>query len=540
MKVCVLVSAYRKPAAKKSEQTSEPGSNVPSELNAAFHGPAGACIEELVELDDYDRTPAHYFSDTKEYEFETYPLYKSTSYRDVRALVHSKKYDCFFVLCDGAKDEDRAGEDVLRALEEFNVPYTGANLEHYDPSKLEMKMQAFYSNIPVPEWCVFNQKLTSLADMANEITKSGIVGMRDDDLADEIKLEHPLIVKHPHGFNSVGMTKDSKCTTVSQLRMQVNKMVDNFHSALVERFIEGEEVTVLALQTKNGTKVLPPVKMRFSDGEDFKHFDLKWRTYDDIEWIPMDIDDPAYEEVMRIGKEAFDVMLGGVGIARSDLRICRKENKVYFLEINPNPGIMYPPGAEGSADWILRYNSKTFGHREATTALIEAALQLHQNKKKTSTIDFKPGIGFHCRAENNIRKGNTVFKREGEEVTVCTRAYVAQHNKFYSEELTQAFTWPLSPDRHVFAIRNADYKKWTPLIHSCEPNLIFNAAHSLDLVACRFIAKGEVLTIDYATFCALDKPFHCQCASSACRKVVVYNEEVQKKYERNTLVRPNK
>ena len=86
----------------------------------------------------------------------------------------------------------------------------------------------------------------------------------------------------------------------------------------------------------------------------------------------------------------------------------------------------------------------------------------------------------------------------------------------------------------------ADYKKWTPLIHSCDPNLIFNAAHSLDIVACRFIAKVEVLTIDYATFCAADKAMPCQCASSACRKVVVYNEEVQKKYERNSFLRPKK
>lgn len=37
--------------------------------------------------------------------------------RQVRDLARSKKYDVFVNLCDGAFDEDRAGQEVVDALE---------------------------------------------------------------------------------------------------------------------------------------------------------------------------------------------------------------------------------------------------------------------------------------------------------------------------------------------------------------------------------------------------------------------------------------
>ena len=55
-------------------------------------------------------SPAHFFdkSDT-EYTFTQVPLKKATAYRQIRELVKSGKFDVFYNLCDGAKDEDRAG-----------------------------------------------------------------------------------------------------------------------------------------------------------------------------------------------------------------------------------------------------------------------------------------------------------------------------------------------------------------------------------------------------------------------------------------------
>lgn len=50
--------------------------------------------------------------------------------------------------------------------------------------------------------------------------------------------------------------------------------------------------------------------------------------------------------------------------------------------------------------------------------------------------------------------------------------------------------------RGVWAMWGADPATWKPLNHSCDPNTWL---HGLDLTARRGIAKGEELTIDYAT-----------------------------------------
>ncbi|KAL5477965.1 hypothetical protein EMCRGX_G024832 [Ephydatia muelleri] len=161
--------------------------------------------------------------------FERVPLHKASSHRDVRSLVYSKKYNVFFNLGDGAADEDRAGEDVVRALEEFNVPFTGADLKHYDILKPDMKMIAYYNDIKTPKFFVF----------------------------------------HRHD------PPTCKCCSFEDLARELTTFVKNHNCAMVEEFIVGDEVTVLTVATPKGTKVLPPVRVNFPPGEDFKHFDLK-------------------------------------------------------------------------------------------------------------------------------------------------------------------------------------------------------------------------------------------------------------------------
>eukprot|EP00198_Chlamydomonas_reinhardtii_P014391 XP_001703728.1 predicted protein [Chlamydomonas reinhardtii] len=61
-------------------------------------------------------------------------------------------------------------------------------------------------------------------------------------------LRFPLIVKHPGGYGSVGMTKDSKVHNEEQLWKQVARFVGSFGGALVEEFITGREFTVLVVE----------------------------------------------------------------------------------------------------------------------------------------------------------------------------------------------------------------------------------------------------------------------------------------------------
>ncbi len=58
-----------------------------------------------------------------------------------------------------------------------------------------------------------------------------------------------------------------------------------YGGALVEQFVAGREFTVLVAE--NGADPAQPltylpVECRFSNGEEFKHFDLKWKDYDSM------------------------------------------------------------------------------------------------------------------------------------------------------------------------------------------------------------------------------------------------------------------
>ena len=226
---------------------------------------------EIKNIFSYVVTPAYYFTEADSpYTFESFNLKKTTSYSEIRNLVHSKRFDVFFNLCDGAKDNEFAGEEVVHALEEFNVPFTGADSKHFDPPKTEMKMIAYYNDIKVPNYFV----------------------VRDVPSVEELRrltsaLKYPLIVKHPQGYASIGLTRTSKCLQFEDVVREVEAFVNKYQCALVEEFIVGDEVTVLAVATPTGIKVLPPVLMNFPPGEDFKHFNLKWKDYENMKWVPV-------------------------------------------------------------------------------------------------------------------------------------------------------------------------------------------------------------------------------------------------------------
>ena len=468
---------------------------------------------ELNGLDDYLITPAHYFSgEDCPYTFESVSIKKANSYSHVRSLVHSKKFDIFFNLCDAAKDEDRAGDDVAQALEDFNVPYTGVDMRHPDLSKPDTKMIAYYNNIKTPKYFVVQDvpPAEELAQLASA-------------------LKYPLIVKHPHGQNSIGLTRTSKCWTLEDLTRELTTLVDKYKCAMVEEFIVGDEVTVLAVATPNGTKVLLPVHMKFQPGEDFKHFDLKWKDFKNMGWVPVSDDDPARAEIDRVGKVAFEAICG-VGYGRCDLRVDRTTNDVYFLEINSNAAILYPPGSECSADWILRFDP-TFNHRDFITAVIDTAFLNHKKRQPLYKVAFEPVKGYHLVAACPIAKGSVVFADEGMPFPIAMRPHVEANWSDAGKGPLFRYAWPLSSDALVYIIRDNDRSKWRPLDHSCEPNLIFATPHSLKCIAARDIQHSEELTMDYATFCDVTmKEFDCHCGTPSCRRRISVTEKVIDKY----------
>lgn len=465
---------------------------------------------ELKEFEgDLIQTPQHYFTnaDAGEYVFSLELIKKATAYKQIRQLVMSKKYDVFYNQCDGAKDEDRAGLEVVQALEEFNVPFTGSMSKYYEMTKPDMKMVCFYYGIPTA-----NHALLSVEDEEGIPTSCA-------------HLRFPVIVKHMSGYSSIGMEKNCKVHTMEELVTRAKAFMEVYQFALVEEFIVGDEATILVCNDSSqpdGIRVFPPVKVNFPPGEDFKHFKLKWESYEGMEWQLVAEDDPALSKMLQTARKAFQHMMGGVGYGRVDVRINRETDDVTFLEINPNCGIMYPYGQEGSADWILRLNPD-FHQKEFAILQINDAIERNKQNQKVYVRKFNPKRGYHLCAACDLPKGHIVFFDEGQHQRLCTKPFVRQYCK--NEEAYRDFAenaWPVGGEGHYYALWDHDPAQWRHFNHSCTPNMHFAGRRSLNVITTRAVKKGEELTMDYRQFMdSTMPPFQCNCQSLNCAGLIV-------------------
>jgi len=390
--------------------------------------------------------PARYLPSHKWAHFE---IKKATAVRQV-AEIARQGFDAIVNLCDGAWDEDRAGVEVVQALERLNVPFTGAGSAFYDPSREAMKMACRAAGVLYPNYAI------------NDVERA---------LAE---LRFPMIVKHPNGYSSIGITRESRVTDSRELRNECARVAEEFGGALIEEFIEGREFTVLVAEARTPAELawaLTPVEFRFPEGESFKHFDLKWKEFQQMETAP--VEDAALTEAAARVFAA----LGGTGYGRCDLRM-NAAGEIYLLEINPNCSIFYPEGLFGSADFILA--NEPAGHRGFLEHLLRCAA------RRCSKVELRHdrSNGFRLFAARDIHAGDVVEAYE-----------------------TRLRMRPPNSD-----------KEWRPIDHSCEPNLISRGS---DLIAKIFIAKGTPLTVDYQGLSSIFwESFVCRCGASACHKFI--------------------
>lgn len=271
-------------------------------------------------------------------------------FEQIRALAE-KQFDVFINLCDACVDEDEAGIQVVEALEQLRLPFTGARSDFYDPSRAMMKCACQQAGIPSPPFLFVSTE--SQVEHAAE------------------RMCFPLIVKHPNGHSSVGLLKESRVENVSQLRTQAHRIIAEYGGALIEEFIDGREFDVLVVENADAPTepfAYPPVEFLFPPNESFKHYDLKWVNYDSLKCVPCD--DPALAARLQAMAKKMFVVLNGSGYGRCDFRV-NAHGDVYLLEINPNCGIFYPPDELGSADYILLQHPE--GHRGFIERIIRAA-----------------------------------------------------------------------------------------------------------------------------------------------------------------------
>jgi D-alanine-D-alanine ligase len=427
-----------------------------------------------------------------EHEFHHEFLDKISAFSQIKARQR-QGFDVYVNLCEGYRDSDVPSIDVIHALEDLNLPFTGPSSRLYDPPKDLMKLVAISSGVGVPAW---------------EVVDPG-----DDVLAGASALRLPLFVKPSAYGDSMGIDEHSLVATPEELQQQVAAKLPEFGRLLVEEYVDGREFTVLVMAGPDPAQppaALTPIEFVFPPGPHFKTYDLKVTQFHPECNVPCTEPDLAD----RLKAAAIQVFTGftGEGYARMDFRV-DAAGRIFFLEANFTCSVFYPQGYQGSADYILAFDG--IGQAGFLRAIIDEGLARHARRQLPYAV--KPsGDGFAMFAARDLPCGSVAFEGEGKPQRIVTRSHVERTWSAEDREVFYRYAYPISPD--VFVLWDTEPTGWAPQNHSCDPNTEFVG---LNLVARRDIRSGEELTVDYATF--YDRhmtPFDCECGSLNCRRRV--------------------
>jgi D-alanine-D-alanine ligase len=424
-----------------------------------------------------------------EHEFRHVFLRKISTFAQIQALCR-EGFDVYVNLCEGYRDSDVASVDVIHALEHFKVPFTGPSSAMYDPPKDLMKIAARSSGVACPASVV-------------AVDGRGI----DEAIA---RLRFPLFVKPADYGDSLGVDDGSLARDASELRRQVEVIGREYGRLLIEEYIAGRELTVLVCGTPDpgGAPIaLAPIEFRFPAGTSFKTYDLKVRQFHPECNVPCT--DPDLAARLKAAAAAVFRSFSGESYARMDFRVT-DDGRIYFLEVNFTCSVLYPPGYQGSADYILQYDG--LGQAGFLRLIVENALARARRRVRPYVVR-EHGGGYAMIAARPLRAGELVFKGEARAQRLVTRTHVERTWSAADREIFYRYAYPVGPE--VFVLWDTDPAEWAPENHSCDPNTRFEG---LDVVAARDIAEGEELTLDYAVcYDSRTIPFDCTCGSPRCR-----------------------
>ncbi|MBQ9604826.1 MAG: ATP-grasp domain-containing protein, partial [Firmicutes bacterium] len=146
------------------------------------------------------------------------------------------KPDMVLSALHGGKGENGAVQGLLRCL---NIPYVGSKM--------------FSSAV-----CMNKQAAKELMDYHHIPVVAGEYIPRGEDVAAYAQklalLAYPLIVKPNRGGSSIGISIANDFEEVKTAVENIRTKYDD--NAVIERYIDGREVTCAVLQTKEGLKVL--------------------------------------------------------------------------------------------------------------------------------------------------------------------------------------------------------------------------------------------------------------------------------------------
>lgn len=268
----------------------------------------------------------------------------------VKRNLDQEKYKVFEIRMKGTDWKYVDGpEEIQLDKNDFSILLNGERITfdcvfiaiHGTPGE-DGKLQAYFDmlNIPYTSSGVITSAVTFNKYFCNHIVKSlgvrtapsVLLGIHDEIPYDQVgsSFSYPVFVKPNKGGSSVGI---SKVFTENELKEAVDKAFREDDEVLIEKFIEGREITC-GVMIINGKVTGLPITEIISNKE-FFDYESKYDGIAD-EITPADI--PKYVEINCIEKSEFLYRkLNCKGVVRFDYIFTAQD--LYFLEVNIVPGL---------------------------------------------------------------------------------------------------------------------------------------------------------------------------------------------------------
>ena len=292
--------------------------------------------------------------------YEAYTLNIMDSLQLFIKDYEKNKPDVVFNLVELYKDQPRLEMSFTGILELLNVSYTGAP--------------------PMALGTCQNKTLTKRILGSLGIRTPRYKIFKSMDRSFRLGLRYPLIVKPAWEDASVGIENDSIVINVDALKKRIEYVFNSFKQpALVEEFIVGRELNAAVIGDKNPV-VLPISEIDFSRMPDNLHpivsFQAKWDPMHEayhktIPICPAILPDETREEAERMALECVRAV-GTRDYSRVDMRLSKEDNKLYVLEVNPNPDLT--PGA----GFLRSAKQAGYSHKKTLKMIVDFAYERKQ------------------------------------------------------------------------------------------------------------------------------------------------------------------
>ena len=264
---------------------------------------------------------------------------------NLSALDH-RPCDLIFPALHGLFGEDGQLQAIL---EQRGVPFVGSGsaASRLGMDKAATKSCLWERNVPTPPWqVVYRHKFTDAWTAANTVG-------------------YPCVVKPIGEGSSVGC---KICTNLEQARDHLRELLPKYPAMLVEKFVDGWELTVGVLDGKT----LPVIMIK--PATTFYDYQAKYNR-DDTQYL-FDIPLPAevLAQVRHVAEETHR-HVGCRHLSRVDVMVDRHTHEVFVLEINTMPGFTgHSLVPKAAAQAGIRFTELC--DRLARMALRDAAVQV--------------------------------------------------------------------------------------------------------------------------------------------------------------------